>query len=177
MSGALITLYDSCAEPEKGKPDNLWVQAGWDLQMALLVPAPTEFGVQKDEAWTPLSRGHWVQPVLSGGLGSSLTKIMSLPLGFSGSWNAAGKCSSATTCLNSSYKGKIGSTVLEKGSLAHLREGWREKEFLCFLKTTCSSFEAFSKCNWTSAAPSVAAAGDFTRRELNTFMQDPPICT
>lgn len=123
------------------------------------------------------------EPLFPGGLGTTCPQggfgilSHSLPLGFSGSWNAAGECSSATTCLNSSYKGKIGSTVLEKGSLAHLREGWREKEFICFFFKICSSFEAFSKCNWTSAAPSVAAVGDFTRRELNTFMQDPPIST
>lgn len=45
-----------------------------------------------------------------------------------GSWKAAGECSSATKCLKSSHKGKFSATVLERGSLAHLREGGLEGE-------------------------------------------------
>jgi len=51
-----------------------------------------------------------------------------VPLGFGGSWKAAGECSLATKRLNSSHEGKFSSKVLEKGSSAHWREGGLEGE-------------------------------------------------
>lgn len=146
--------------------------------MALLVPAPADFRAQKEAVLNPFSVGT-EDHLSSVWVWSPLPQKYSLPLGFSESWKAAGKCSSATKHFELLSKGKFSSTVLEKG-LCSSFERWGtegEKKGVFLLEKKCSGFEAFSKCNWTSAAPSVTAARDFTSRELNTFMQDPLPCT
>lgn len=144
--------------------------------MVLLVPAPADFRAQKEAVLNPFSVGT-EDHLSSVWVWGPLPQKYSLPLGFSESWKAAGKCSLATKHLNSSQKANPVRSW-KRGSLAHWRDGGLEgKKRVSLLKNICSGFEAFSKCNWTSAAPSATAAGDFTGREPNTFMQDPLPCT
>lgn len=146
--------------------------------MAFLVAAPADFRAQKEAVLNPFLVGteDYLSSVWVWG---PLPQKYSLPLGFSESWKAAGKCSSATKHFELLSQGKFSSTILEKG-LCRSFEGWGTgggKKESFSVKKKSSGFEAFSKCNWTSAAPSVTAARDFTSRELNTFMQDPLPCT
>lgn len=144
--------------------------------MVLIVPAPADFRAQKEAVLNPFSVGTG-DHLSSVWVWGPLPQKYSLPLGLSESWKAAGKCSSATEHLNSSQKANSVRWSWKRGSLAHLRDGGLEGKKSFSVKKICSGFEAFSKCNWASAAPSATAAGDFTSREGNTFMQNPLPCT
>lgn len=146
--------------------------------MVLLVPAPADFRAQKEAVLNPFSVGT-EDHLSSVRVWGPLPQKCSLPLGFSEGWKAAGKVLLGHKTFELLSKGKFSSMVSEKGLFSSF-EGWGtrgKKKRVSLLKNICSGFEAFSKCNWTSAAPSVTAAGDFTSTELNTFMQDLLPCT
>lgn len=96
--------------------------------MAFLVPAPADFRAQKEAVLNPFSVGT-EDHLSSVWVWGPLPQKCSLPLGFSESRKAAGKCSSATKHFELLSQGKFSSTVLEKGlSVAHLRDGELEGE-------------------------------------------------
>lgn len=96
--------------------------------MAFLVPAPADFRAQKEAVLNPFSVGT-EDHLSSVWVWGPLPQKYSLPLGFSESRKAAGKCSSATKHFELLSQGKFSSTVLEKGlSVAHLRDGELEGE-------------------------------------------------
>lgn len=96
--------------------------------MAFLVPAPADFRAQKEAVLNLFSVGT-EDHLSSVWVWGPLPQKYSLPLGFSESRKAAGKCSSATKHFELLSQGKFSSTVLEKGlSVAHLRDGELEGE-------------------------------------------------
>lgn len=96
--------------------------------MAFLVPAPADFRAQKEAVLNPFSVGT-EDHLSSVWVWGPLPQKYSLPLGFSESRKAAGKCSSATKHFELLSQGKFSSTILEKGlSVAHLRDGELEGE-------------------------------------------------
>lgn len=127
----------------------------------------------------PIFSGDWGPSIISVGLGSSPTEIFSAT-GIQWEPEGSRQVLLSHKAFWTPLTRQIQFNHLGKGALCSSFEGWGTgggKKESFSVKKKCSGFEAFSKCNWTSAAPSVTAARDFTSRELNTFMQDPLPCT
>lgn len=150
MSGALITkmtLYGypdvlcvTCMQSQR-KESQVTSEQGTSRQGFIngsLFPLPLNLGCRRKRSRTPLSSGDRCHPPSAAAWDPlpqiyclyhknivSVAKLLFQPLDFRGSWKAAGGCSRATECLNSSNKGKFSSAALERVSLAHLRMGAR----------------------------------------------------